>query len=104
MPVYSFSCDDCGEFNVLRPVSEAGLAASCPECGGPAYKVWSSVHLRSMSPGVRKAHETNERSANAPHVCGAGCSHGPAKKTAVGDRPVLQRSTKKNSRPWMLGH
>ena len=108
MPIYTFSCDSCGEFNELRPVSESGHAASCPECGSPAYKVFPSVHLRSMGDTVRRAHETNERSAHAPHVCSSGCSHhgggGTAAKAAVADRPVLKRSTKKNSRPWMLGH
>lgn len=116
MPIYEYHCDACGEFSLLRPMAEASQPARCPECRKSAQKVFPRVNLRALTPNTRMAHETNERSAHAPHVCGAGCSHGHAGKgtggrrangsrgTRPGDRPVLQRSTKRNSRPWMLGH
>lgn len=108
MPVYEFECRDCGPFTELRSLDRSSLPANCPGCGELAPKVFSVINLRAMRPENRRAHELNERSAHAPHVCGSGCSHGHAKpKSRVKkqpDKPALQYSTKQNSRPWMLGH
>jgi len=61
-----------------------------------------------MRPTKRIAHERNERSAHASHVCGSGCSHGhkttKPQMNPKTDQPALQSSTKPNNRPWMLGH
>lgn len=107
MPLYEYSCRECGPFGLIRKVSESGEPAGCPQCGEVALKVFPLINLRSMRPGNRQAWERNERSQHAPHVCGSGCSHTKprAKKaTKNGDRPALQMSTKQNRRPWMLGH
>ena len=107
MPVYEYDCEKCGPFTKLRSFDQSGEPANCPECGRASPKIFSVIHLRSMRPENRTAWERNERSTHAPHVCGAGCSHGHAKpkaKVSSGDRPVMQSSTKANSRPWMLGH
>lgn len=40
MPTYAFSCTACGEsFDEIRPMSESGNAAICPDCGKPARQV-----------------------------------------------------------------
>ena len=108
MPVYEFECPDCGRFTALRNLALSGHPAACPTCGTVSPKVFSVINLRGMRPENRVAHERNERSAHAPHVCGSGCSHGHTKtKPRVKpktDKPALQYSTKQNSRPWMLGH
>jgi putative FmdB family regulatory protein len=108
MPVYEFECAKCGSFDEIRSLEQSRAAASCPYCGSSSPRVFSIVNLRSMNPTNRIAHERNERSAHAPHVCGSGCSHSHAKsKPKVNPKtgkPALQYSTKQNSRPWMLGH
>lgn len=108
MPLYEYQCRKCGPFTEIRSVDRSGLPADCPECGRASAKIFPIINLRTMRPENRMAHERNERSAHAPHVCGAGCSHGPSKPKAArvksGDRPALQSSTKRNRRPWMLGH
>lgn len=110
MPVYEYYCEECGPFARYRSLADSSQPYDCPECGGASARVFSAVNLRSMSAGHRMAWERNERSAQAPHVCGAGCSHGPARPKASattapgGDRPALQTSGKEHSRPWMLGH
>lgn len=108
MPVYEFECRDCGPFTELRRLDRSSLPANCPACGELSPKVFSVINLRAMRPENRTAHERNERSAHAPHVCGSGCSHGHAKPKPrakkPSDKPALQYSTKPNSRPWMLGH
>lgn len=107
MPVYEYNCDECGPFTKMRGLDMSSAPANCPECGASSPKIFSVINLRSMQPENRTAWERNERSAHAPHVCGSGCSHGPAKPkpriNALG-RPALQTSGKRNSRPWMLGH
>ena len=106
MPVYEYSCEECGPFTKLRGFDQSGEPANCPDCGALSPKVFSVIHLRAMRPENRKAWERNERSAHAPHVCGAGCSHQQpsSKKNRPGEKPVMQASSKRNSRPWMLGH
>jgi putative FmdB family regulatory protein len=108
MPVYEYNCEECGPFTKLRGFDQCSAPANCPECGTVSAKVFSAIHLRSMRPENRVAWERNERSAHAPYVCGAGCSHERVKLKGAGvgpgDKPVMQASTKRTSRPWMLGH
>ena len=107
MPVYEYDCGSCGSFSRFRTLAECGSPAECPECGQLAPKVFPMVNLRAMRPANRKAWERNERSAHAPHVCGAGCGHATSASrnaSAKSGKPVLEISKKPNSRPWMLGH
>jgi putative FmdB family regulatory protein len=41
MPLYEYSCDDCGErFELIRRASDEEPVI-CPECGAPASKLLS---------------------------------------------------------------
>src|SRR5688572_27693861 len=105
MPVYDYECRDCGPFSQLRSIHESSATTKCPDCGLPSSKVFPVVHLRAMSVQNRLAWQRNERSAHAPHVCSATCSHKQSRKaTRLDGKPELTASKKKNSRPWMLGH
>lgn len=105
MPVYEYNCEECGPFTKMRGLDMSSAPANCPECGASSPKIFSMINLRTMGSENRIAWERNERSAHAPHVCGAGCSHGHARPRQVtSEKPVLQTSGKRNSRPWMLGH
>jgi len=106
MPVYEYNCEECGPFTKLRGLDQSSQPANCPECGASSPKIFPVIHLRAMRSENRLAWEHNERSAHAPHVCGSGCSHERVKpkNRPGGDKPALQASTKRNSRPWMLGH
>jgi putative FmdB family regulatory protein len=110
MPLYEFECEDCGGFVEFREMEKRNDAARCPACEGPASRVVSAPFLAVMQPLHRQAAVRNERSQHEPRVglksscCASGqCSHRkPARKP--GEKPALQASTKKNRRPWMLGH
>ena len=79
MPVYEYNCEECGPFTKLRGLDQSSAPANCPECGTSSPKIFSVINLRAMRPENRIAWERNERSANAPHVCGSGCLHGRTK-------------------------
>ncbi len=43
MPIYEYVCSDCNlKFELLRPLSQAGEAASCPHCQQSAERVLST--------------------------------------------------------------
>jgi putative FmdB family regulatory protein len=41
MPLYDYSCEQCGSFEAKREAAEAGTPAACPECGAASDRVWS---------------------------------------------------------------
>ena len=58
MPVYEYSCAECGEqFEQYREVT-ARSAARCPECGGPGQKVFRPVGIIFKGSGF---HSTDYR-------------------------------------------
>jgi putative FmdB family regulatory protein len=66
MPVYAFECGGCGPFEAWRPVSDPD--ATCPSCGGPGRRVYSTFAVRRVAAPLRRALEREERSAGAPEV------------------------------------
>jgi putative FmdB family regulatory protein len=109
MPVYDYSCGDCGPFAAFRPMSEYRDAHACPSCGAEASRAFlTAPAIAGMDAGLRVAHAANERSANAPrrsggvrHGANCGCcgsKSGRTKTTGAGAK------TFPNSRPWMISH
>ena len=68
MPVYVFTCRDCGPFELTRPMAEAGRAAHCPACLRQARRVFTPPGLARLATPVRRALETEEASAHEPNV------------------------------------
>ncbi len=68
MPVYAFSCDKCGPFDVSRPMASAGEAARCPACHQQARRVFTPPGLRRLATPVRRALESEEASSAEPRV------------------------------------
>lgn len=106
MPVYDYHCGECDvEFTQLMPMSRSADPAPCPHCMHQANRMISAPRLNTMRADMRKAHQTNERSAHEPkmtrgHRCGAGCPHHGQGKT---EQPALKQVSSAK-RPWMLGH
>ncbi len=42
MPLYDYNCDRCGAFEAQRHHTEAGLPATCPDCGADAARIWTA--------------------------------------------------------------
>jgi putative FmdB family regulatory protein len=110
MPVYEYKCGTCGVFEEMVPMHAFADPCDCPACGQSAPRVLFSVpHVRGMSSGRMRAHETNERSADSPkrssHGPGCGCCGGG---TAKKNSKTLYRPDGSKSfptkRPWMISH
>ena len=68
MPTYTYRCQRCGGFELVRPMAEAGAPAHCPDCGEAARRVFGAPALRGLDPGVRRAKDAEAGSADAPQV------------------------------------
>ena len=79
MPVYEYLCNDCGPFTDMRPMAECDDPQDCPRCETESPRViLTAPAFFCMPSDKRKAHATNERSANAPKTVGEyKASHGP---------------------------
>jgi putative FmdB family regulatory protein len=89
MPVYVFTCHECGSFELARPMTEAGSRACCPTCEREARRVFTPPHLARLAAPVRRALETEEGSAHEPRVV-----------TEKHGRPLSQRP--QPVPPWVL--
>ncbi|MBE0479897.1 MAG: zinc ribbon domain-containing protein [Dehalococcoidia bacterium] len=64
MPIYEYRCSECSlKFELLRPMSRADEAASCPRCKNGAKKILSMFAAFSKSSG----------GDSAPVAGGSGC-------------------------------
>jgi putative FmdB family regulatory protein len=101
MPVYEYLCNDCGPFTDMRPMAECDAPQDCPRCESESPRaILTAPNFFCMSSDKRKAHATNERSANAPKGCGC-CSTKPSrlvKQTRSGAKSFP------TARPWMISH
>ena len=68
MPIYEFSCADCGSFDMTRTIAEAGEPASCPICGRGARRIFSPPNLALLAKGMRGALDLEEKSAHEPDL------------------------------------
>ncbi|MCI4662497.1 MAG: zinc ribbon domain-containing protein [Neomegalonema sp.] len=112
MPVYEYWCDDCGPFEAMASIARYADPQPCPSCAAQAARVMMTApRLAVLSSEKRRAHETNERSADSPkrsgHGPGCSCCGGgnDAKKGKSGTlyRPDGSKSFPAK-RPWMISH
>jgi len=89
MPVYVFSCHDCGLFELSRPMAETGEAAHCPICLREARRVFTPPGLTRLSTPVRRVLDKEEASAHEPRVV-----------TRKAGRPLPQHRPRKP--PWVV--
>jgi putative FmdB family regulatory protein len=112
MPVYDYLCNDCGPFTDMRPMSECDAPQDCPQCAGVSPRaILTAPNFFCLSSDKRKAHATNERSANAPRTVDQyRASHGPRCGCCSTKPSRLVTKTKSGAkgfptaRPWMISH
>jgi putative FmdB family regulatory protein len=91
VPLYAYDCAGCGPFEVARPMAEASLPGTCPACGAPARRVFTPPGLPLLARPVRRALDSEEKSAHEPLVSGA-----------KRGRPLPHRHGP--APPWVLSH
>jgi putative FmdB family regulatory protein len=89
MPVYVFSCPECGRFELSLPMARATGAASCPRCVREARRVFTPPSLTRLAKPLRRALETEEASAHEPRVV-----------TQKSGRPLPQQQHHAPTPPW----
>lgn len=115
MPVYDFTCQDCGDFRELLTIAERNNSVSCPLCKKVSQRLILAPGLSLMNPGLRKAHGVNEKSRHEPtvrssHSCSSRCGCGTEGSSKIRKNNVKEtklgklQGQKATSRPWMLGH
>jgi putative FmdB family regulatory protein len=68
VPIYAFRCEGCGPFDLIRPMADAGEPARCPACGAEARRVFTPPGLALLARPLRRALDTEEKSAHEPDV------------------------------------
>ena len=91
MAIYEFTCEDCGPFELLRPMAEAAAPASCPSCGTTARRVFTPPGLTVLTAPMRHVLNEEDKSAHEPDVV-----------TQRRGRPLPHRH--EPSPPWVLSH
>jgi putative FmdB family regulatory protein len=91
MAIYVFTCEQCGPFELLRPMAEAAAPASCPRCGVSARRVFTPPGLALLAAPMRRALDVEDKSAHEPDVV-----------TQRRGRPLPHRH--EPSPPWVLSH
>lgn len=76
MPMYDYSCVDCGDFRVIRPMAESHVAQACPVCGQACARALRAPFLAGGEQPRRPAGAA-PGSGRVPWrvACGLGCSH-----------------------------
>jgi putative FmdB family regulatory protein len=91
VPLYAFTCEGCGPFELVRPMAEASASAACPACGAEARRVFTPPCLARFARPARRALDLEEKSAHEPDVV-----------TEKRGRPMPHRHGK--GPPWALAH
>ncbi|GAA0523799.1 hypothetical protein GCM10011581_49500 [Saccharopolyspora subtropica] len=68
MATYEYDCPRCGRFETRQPMGTAAAARDCPECRGPARRIFSVPHLASTPAPLGAALAREERSRDEPEV------------------------------------
>jgi putative FmdB family regulatory protein len=113
MPIYDYACASCGGFDALRLFAQRDEPAACPDCGGPAPRVFTAMpRLACLTGDTRRAMEINEKARHVPqtsgnyqrlrHPAGCGCCQ-PGKRSATVTSPSGAKAFP-SKRPWMISH
>jgi putative FmdB family regulatory protein len=68
MPLYEYSCSECGPFEAFRPASESAAVFACPSCGSATRRLFTPPGLALLSAPMRRARDREEKSAFEPEV------------------------------------
>ncbi|MEM6373084.1 MAG: zinc ribbon domain-containing protein [Pseudomonadota bacterium] len=105
MPIYQYSCEQCGLFEDRKPIALFDAPCDCPTCGALSPRALTMPQVSMVSAIARRSHAINERSSDSPRRAKANglTPSGPSIKS----RAVQGADGSKHmpgARPWMLSH
>lgn len=68
MARYDYACEQCGVFEVVRPIDAPAHEPTCATCGGAAKRVYAPPALTSPNSALRRMRDAAEASAHEPEV------------------------------------
>ena len=68
MATYQYRCDEHGLAETTRPIGTAPPELSCPDCGRPARRSWSSPRLALADRRTLALLDRTERTSEVPDV------------------------------------
>lgn len=104
MPLYDYSCAQCGPFREWRSMSESSKPASCPDCGLKSKRFMTAPFVADMHPHSRIAHQRNEKSAHEPKVVSRPTGESAGGHSHSHSHGRHHGHSHGPSRPWMIGH
>ena len=105
MRVFEYSCEKCGDFEMLRPSGLHRHPAPCPSCGKLSPRIISAPNLQQIDPGQKSRIERNIKSQFEPHVCGPNCQHEASSllpPKSLNEKPKVQSYN--GPRSWVIEH
>ncbi|MGW3007706.1 FmdB family zinc ribbon protein [Streptomyces sp. NPDC001219] len=88
MATYEYLCSHCGPFDVKLAIGTAPGTHDCPDCAGPARRVYSAPGLTVTPHAVAALHDREEQAREAPAVV-SGVP--PGKRVPRRPHPALSR-------------
>lgn len=68
MARYDYACQQCGVFEVVRPIDAEVTEQQCTTCGGPASRRYAPPAVTSPGSTERRLRDASERSSHEPVV------------------------------------
>lgn len=68
MPTYTYSCQDCGPFNLVRTIAQRSDPTWCPECGSEGHRAFTAPYLSRVNHALEAAIATAGISSETPAV------------------------------------
>lgn len=91
MPLYEYRCNDCGDFEVWRTMTESNAPTDCPQCSQTAVKIFSAPNINLNSGSLSKIALSQ---SVEPRLV--------KQEQREPTKPRYQSAA--SSRPWMISH
>ncbi len=98
MPIYEYSCDECGKLcEVIQKYDDKPLS-TCPECGGPMHKIISHTSFILKGSGWYVTDYASPERKKALGSDGNACSKGQ-EKTGTGSDDKAEAKAESRAEP-----
>jgi putative FmdB family regulatory protein len=68
MAGYLYRCEQCGDWEIQRPIGTAQATSECPTCGAPGRRLYTAPRLGRLPKATAAARQAEEASRDVPQV------------------------------------